>query len=218
MNRNVAIGCAVVFVVLGALIVVAVMQVPKLFNKGAAFVMQKVADETRISALEAAWQPPSPSPDSSWFPETVGAWKLERSEPRPGIPELNIDRPGQHATYRTDLGPIDVDVVLANDLEKDTLITRADTALDEQRQTTSSSGNGNVQISVNSGKSRTATSMGNRKHVRIGGDEHTRFWWVKGTLFIFRARGAADSEVFPEEYLRVISPTTPPAEPKLERQ
>jgi hypothetical protein len=217
MNRNFAIGCGVVLLLLAVGVVALVSQAPKLFHKGAAFVMEAVAEEQRISALEAAWQPPSASPDSSWFPSSVGEWRLERSEPRTGIPELNIERAGQHATYRTSAGPIEVDVVPANDLEQATLLSRAETALENRRQTDASASAGGVQVSVNSGTSRMTTSRGNRKHVKIGGNEHTRFWWVKGMLFIFRARGDADSEIFPEEFLKAMSPTPPPAEAKLER-
>jgi hypothetical protein len=218
MNRNFAIGCVVVLLLLGAVVAVVISQAPKLLKKGTALVMQTMADEARISALEKAWQPPSASPDAAWFPSTIGEGGLERSAPRTGIPELNISRAGQHATYRTGAGPIEVDVVPANDLEKETLLSRAEEALGNRRENDASVNTGGLQVSVHSGTSRVTTSSGNRKHVKIGGNEHTRFWWVKGTLFIFRARGAADSETFPEEYLRSISPATPPpAEPKLER-
>ena len=215
MNRNVAIGCAVVFLLLAAVLVVAVMQVPKLLHKGAALVMQTVADESRLAALEQAWSPPTPTPDGTWFPSTIGEWKLERSEPRTGIPELKIDRAGQHATYRTGAGPIEVDVIPANDLEHETMVSHAEDALKNRQEVNTDVGG--VHVSVNSGGTQWTTTSGNRKHVRIGNEDHTRFWWVKGTLFIFRACGAADSEAFPEEYLRAISPTTPPVEPKLER-
>lgn len=218
MNRNFAIGCGAVIAVIVAFVGVLIPETPKFLEKGKAMVGQAIADEMRIAALEKAWQPPSATVDSQWFPSTVGDWKLERSEPRSGIPELNIDRAGHHATYRTGAGPIEVDIVPANDLEKATLISRAEDALSNRRQTVASTNTGGVEVSVNRGSSRTTTTRGQRTHVKIGGNEHTRFWWVKGTLFIFRARGGADSEVFPEEYLRAISPTTPPAEPKLERQ
>jgi hypothetical protein len=217
MNRKVAIGCVVVIAIIGAIVAAGYLTLPKLIKKGTAMVKQAMAEEQRIGEVEKAWQPPSATPDASWFPSQIGEWKLERSEPRTGIPELKIDRPGQHATYRTGAGPIEVDVIPANDLEKETLLARAETALKEGRQTNQTFGNGNISVSVNSGSSNFTTTMGNRTHVRIGGDEHTRFWWVKGNLFVFRARGAADSETFPEKYLRAISPTQPAEPPQLER-
>ncbi len=217
MNRNFAIGCAGVIVILVIFIGVVILETPRFIEQGKAVVGKALADEMRITALENSWQPPSATPDSQWFPATAGGWRLERSEPRAGIPELNIDRPVQHATYRSSTGPIEVDVLPANELEKTTLIARAGDALERRRESAVATDAGGVKVSVNRGASRLTTTRGNRTHIRIGTTEHTRFWWVKGTLFIFRARGAADSEVFPEEYLRTISPTTPPAEPKLEK-
>lgn len=216
MNRNFAIGCAGVVVIIVIFVGVLILETPRFIEQGKAVIGKALADEMRITALENAWQPPSATPDAQWFPATAGEWRLERSEARAGLPELNIDRPVQHATYRSSLGPIEVDVLPANELEKTTLLARAEEVLDRQRSAGSTSQVGGVQVSVNRGSSRVTTTRGNRTHVKIGPEEHTRFWWVKGTLFIFRARGAADSEIFPEEYLRVISPTTPPAEPKLE--
>ena len=217
MNRNIAIGCAGVVVVLVIFVGVVILETPKFFEQGKALVGRAIADEMRISGIEKAWQPPSPTVDGQWFPSTVGEWRLERSEPRTGLPELGIDRTGQHATYRTSVGPIEVDVLSANELEKPTLIAKAEEALANRSQSVVSTSTGGVQVSVNTGSSRVTTTRGNRTYVKIGSEEHTRFWWVKGTLFIFRARGAADSEIFPEEYLRAIS-SAPTTEPKLERQ
>ncbi|MGB8169926.1 MAG: hypothetical protein WCF18_20655 [Chthoniobacteraceae bacterium] len=218
MNRNFAIGCAGVIVIIVIFVGVVILETPKFLEQGKALVQRTMADELRIAALENSWQPPSATPDSQWFPATAGEWRLERSEPRASLPELNIDRPVQHATYRSSVGPIEVDVLPANDLEKATLIARAEEALANRRTTESIATNGgSVVLNVNRGSSRITTTLGNRTHVKIGSDEHTRFWWLKDTLFIFRARGEADSEVFPEEYLRALSPATVPAEPKLEK-
>lgn len=85
MNRNFAIGCGAVIVVIVAFIGVLILETPKFLEKGKAMVGQAIADEMRIAALEG-WQPPSATVDSQWFPSTVGDWKLERSEPRLGSP------------------------------------------------------------------------------------------------------------------------------------
>lgn len=181
MNRKVAIGCTVVFILAAALIVAGGYYGPKLFKKGMSAVGDAMAESARLGKFEADWQPPSAQMDAGWFPKEVSAWKLVSAEPSPGIAKLNIDRAGQHAVYQSATASVEVDVLAANDLEKDALFKRAQDAL--------SSGSG----------SRMTTTFGNRVHVRVN-DEHTRLWWVKGWLFIFRARGA-DPEKFTEELL-----------------
>jgi hypothetical protein len=216
MNRNFVLGCGGVIVVLVILVGVLILETPKFLEEGKALVKRTIAEEQRIAELEAAWQPPSAAVDGQWLPENVGTWRLERSVPEARIPELNIDRAGQHGSYRSSAGTLEVDIVPASDLEKRTLIERASDALSVQRQVMASQSAG-VEVSINRGAARLTTTRGDRTHLRIGSDEHARFWWVKGWLFIFRARGVADSETFPEEYLRALLPIAPAAEVKVEK-
>ena len=206
MNRNALIGCGGLFLAAVILVGVLILETPKFLDQGKSLLNKIIADEARIAALEADWQPPSAAVDGQWFPVQVAGSRLERSGPTAGIPELDIDRAGQHGSYRSSLGNVEVDIIPANDLEKATLLKRAEDALSRRRDRVATTDAGGVQVSVNRGSSRVSTTRGNRTHVRIGADDHTRFWWVKGTLFIFRARGATDSESFPEEYLRALSP------------
>ena len=182
MNRKVAIGCTVFFI-LAAVVVVAIGYYgPKLMKKGMSAVGDAMAESARLGKFEADWQPPSAQADAGWFPKEVGAWKLVSTEATPGIPKLNIERATQHAVYQSADASVEVDVIAANDLEKDALFKRAQDGLNT------------------GGGSRMTTNFGNRVHVRINGTEHTRLWWVKGWLFIFRSRGE-DSEKFMEELL-----------------
>ncbi len=215
MNRNALIGCGGLFLAAVILVGVLILETPKFLDQGKSLLSKIIADEARIAALEADWQPPSAAVDGQWFPVQVAGSRLERSGPAAGIPELDIDRAGQHGSYRSSLGNVEVDIIPANDLEKATLLKRAEDALGRRRNPEATTDAGGVQVSVNRGSSRVTTTRGNRTHVRMGADDHTRFWWVKGTLFIFRARGAADSETFPEEYLRALSPLS---EAKIEKE
>ncbi len=217
MNRNVVIGCGALFAMAVILTGVLILETPKFLDQGKSFLKKTVADEQRIAALEANWQPPSPTVDGQWFPAVVGEVRLERSEPTAGIPELNIDRPGHHGSYRSSRGNIEVDIIPANDLEKGALIKRAEDALGNRRRAATTDAGG-VSVSMNRSSARLTTSRGNRTNVRIGLDDYTRFWWLKDTLFIFRARGGADSETFPEEYLRALSPAAAAPDGKIEKE
>ena len=218
MNRNVLLGCGGLFLVAVILVGVLILETPKFLEQGKSFVKKTMADEQRIAALEATWQPPSAVVNGQWFPATVGERRLERSEPITGIPELDIDRAGHHGSYRSSRGNVEVDVIPANDLEKATLLKRAEDAISNRRKAAATTDAGGVKVSVNRSAARLITTRGNRTHVRVGVDDHTRFWWVKGALFIFRARGAADSETFPEEYLRALSPSAPAPDGKIEKE
>ncbi|MEA3213266.1 MAG: hypothetical protein QOE70_6323 [Chthoniobacter sp.] len=212
MNRKIVIGCAVVFIMFAILVGVAMVQLPRLFEKGKGWFLATLAEQQRIDKLEAAWKPPSPNVDATWFPAELGEWKLDRSAPIPGVPELDIPRGGYHASYSSSRGSVQVEVVAANDLEKETLLRRAQDALskaaDAEETTTRVGG---VTVTSKNGSSRMTSSMGSRTHVQLKGDEHTRFWWVKGWLFIFRARGAADSETFPQKLLEATGFKAPAA-------
>jgi hypothetical protein len=180
MNRNVAIGCASAFVLFAVVVVGAYFAIPKLVKKGAAAFSEVMAEQTRLAEVEAQWRPPGAAPDAAWFPEAFGDWRRVSVDATTGIPRLNIDRPTQHAVYQSAERTVEVDILAANDLEKDALVQR-------------------VQKALESGSSsRMTTNLGNRVHVRLNGNDHTRLWWVQGWMFVFRAKGADDPLGFAE--------------------
>ena len=170
MNRQAALGCSIALLLLAAAIGAGLYYAPKLWRKGLVAANDALVESGRIGKLEADWQPPSAQAEAGWFPQEVGAWKRVSAEASAGIPALNIERAGHRAVYQSASATVEVDVLAANDLEKEALLKRAQDAL--------SSGSG----------SRMTTTFGHRVHVRVNSD-HTRLWWVKGWLFIFRERG-----------------------------
>lgn len=217
MNRNFAIGCVGVIIVIAALAGVLLFKTPEFLRRSKAVVKRAIVEEMRVTAMENAWTAPSARVDSGWFPPIVGVWKLERAEERTGIPELGIQGTGYYAVYRTSLGPIEVNILPSAGLERPKLLPRVEEVLSHRRVADTTTHVGGVEVRVNRGSSRITTTRGNRTEITLGGEEHTRFWWVKDMLFIFRARGHADSELFPEEFLRALSPPPPRLEPALER-
>ena len=211
MNKALAIGCAVVLLLIGAVVGVAIWQGPKLLAKGKGLVQDAMAKGARISAMENGWQPPSTEPDASWFPDEVGNWKLERSEPTSSARELNIERKGHRATYRSGAGLMEVLVVPANDLEKGEMIDRISNALGSRPDFQSDSHG--VKVSISGGSSSMTTTLGNRTTIQRNG-ERAQFWWIKGWLFIFRPRGEADPEVFSDAYIGGMLPVSPQVESK----
>jgi hypothetical protein len=134
-----------------------------------------------------SWMPISPKPDASWFPAKVGNASLQSSAPFKSLTELNVTREGYGAIYSTGTGRTEISVVAANDLEQETLTARIKAAL--TAGTTS----------------KYESHSGTRHHIRTGGDDHTRIWWVKGWLFIFRDRAGEDPDEFSKEFLRAIA-------------
>jgi hypothetical protein len=191
--KKVAIGCAAVLVLIAIAIGLLIHQAPLWIKKGQSVIGQAMATEMRVSALESDWQPPAATLNDAWFPAAVGEWRLERSEPTNGFPELGLDRAGERAAYRSGAGTLDVMILPVTELERPGVMEKVTTALADGAR------------GANGGTSRTTTTRGNRTHLRFGTDDHTRFWWLKGWLFVFRARGPADREDFPEEFLRSSS-------------
>lgn len=202
--KKVLIGCAGVLVLIAAIVGVAISQAPKLISKGKSLLGEAMAEGMRVSAIENAWQPPTPELSGQWFPGEVGAWRLERSEPASSFPELGLERAGQHAAYRSSQGTLDVTVVPATEIEKPGLLERIEPAI--KRNASGGDAHSFSQMT---------TTTGNLTHFRFGADDHTRLWWLKGWLFIFHNRGPVDSASFPEDFLEASS-AKPPAD-KIEK-
>ena len=194
----------VAFLLLVAIIVFLIVKTPRLLESGKAWVERWIAEEQRVTAFEQEWQPPSAKPDSTWFPATVGERRLERSSPTTGMAEMSLNRAGYSATYRSAAGSVAIDVVPIAETEKSDLLEKARDSIGRRRIEDASLKVGGAEVSFSHGQNRISTGSGNRSHVTIDAVDHVRLWWVNGWLFIFRARGGADSEAFPEEFLRVI--------------
>ena len=184
MNRKLAIGCGVLLLLVAIVIGLCIYAVPKLVRKAKVAIKSSIEESNRLAAIENKWRPPSAAPDASWFPKQVGSWQLTTQEVSTGIPRLNIERGGQYGAYQSGAEVVEVNVLAANDLEKDALFSKAQAAL--------------------SGGTRVSTSSGNRVYVRLNGDDYTRMWWVKNWLFIFHSHGGSDPEAFMEPYMKAM--------------
>jgi hypothetical protein len=213
MNRKVFFGCGGVAAFFAAALVALVFfWAPRLFQKGKGWVATQMAEAQRISAFEQSWQPPSDAPDAQWFPPAVGAWQRGSTSIEPGLPELKIEREAHRASYKNGTDEITVAVVAANDLEKEAIFARAKDALLNEGSTRVTSSSGNVTYSGSSSGSHFTTSTGNRLYVRTNGVNHTRLWWLRGWLFVFRTHGSTDPETFMQQYLAAMQ------KPQLERR
>jgi len=202
MNRNILLGCAVVFVVLvAALVVAAFVLVPNTVSKAKKWFGAQMEGANRRAAIEKAWRPPSATLEASWFPAAVGAWTLTANEDVPGLPELNVDRAGRRGKYRGSKQDIEVTIVPANDLEKDALFSRAKSALESGAPRGLTGIKGSASYRVETRGSHVTTQTPGRLYVCIDGKHHTRLWWVKDFLFIFRTDGPDDPDPFAEQFL-----------------
>lgn len=191
MNKKLATGCGVLLALLAIIVGLGIYAVPKLVRRAKVAVKSNVEESNRLSAIESKWRPPSAAPDASWFPKQVEKWQLTTQEASTGIPTLQIERAGQYGAYRSGAAEvIEVNVLAANDLEKEALFSRAQAALSE--------------------KTRASSSSGNRVYVRLTEDDYTRMWWIKDWLFIFRSHRGADPEAFMEAYMQAMDASGPP--------
>jgi hypothetical protein len=190
MNKKVFAGCCGVLVLAAVLIGVALLWLsPRVVEKGKKFIGTQIVDVSRNSAIEGSWQPPSEKPDARWFPTPIETWTLEVHEEIASVPEIDLDRGGHRAKYRGDKQDIDIIVIAANELEREGIYSRA-----------------RAKLTKNATNQMTSEFSG-RLYVRTGGDNHTRLWWIKGWLFIFRTRGPDDPSSFAQAYLEAMIPT-----------
>lgn len=214
MNRHALLGCGGTFAVLVLLAGLFILETSNFIEtRSTEGERERAAEEERIRAFETGWQPPSAVLNASWFPPNINDRRRERRESARAIPELEIERTGLYAIYRSPLGVMRVNIIPATEDERATIIAKARSALEKR----DSLAQPDATSDRDRGPRRRTTTHDNRTEIRVGG-MHTRFWWLKDWLFIFRARGPADSEKFPEEFLRAISqPATAPTGEKIER-
>jgi len=206
MNRNVLLGCGLVmFAIVAAVAIAAVLFVPRMVGKAKKWVGAQMEEAGRRTAIEKAWRPPSATADSSWFPTKVGSWILTTNEDSPGLPELNVDRAGRRGKYRGEKQDIEVTILPVNDLEKDAIFSRVKTALESggTQVTTGTIGSGSYRVETRG--SHVTTQTPGRLYVCIDGTHHTRLWWVKDFLFIFRTDGPDDPDAFAAEFLSAMT-------------
>lgn len=213
MNKSCAIGCAAILIFFAALAAMLIVKGPAWFASGKGKVMKLIAEEQRISSFESAWAPPSSKLDQQWAPPEIGEWKLKQLETVAGWPDLNVAVPGQRMIYENGEQIIEIGVVAANELEKETLIQRIKEALEAGGRSSRQFGSG---VSVTTSGSRTTTQMGNRIDVKINDTNRTRLWWLKDWLFFYRTQNAEDLGSFAEQYLRAIQAPLPVEAPAVE--
>ena len=189
MNRKILLGCGcLVLIVIGAIAAGIFFAAPRVLQNGTKWFSAAIEESGRRAAVEAAWKEPSLRPDASWFPPVVDGWTLGTSEDFATLPELQLDRPGRRGKYRGEKQDVEVTVVPVSDLELDAIFNRAITTLER------------------AGGNRMTTRTPGRVYVRTNGDTHTRLWWLKDWLFIFRTVGPEDPDAFAEKYLGAMSP------------
>jgi hypothetical protein len=206
MNRNALLGCGLVlFTIVAVIVMVGFVFVPRMVSKGKKWVGAQMEEVQRRSAIEKAWRPPSATPDASWFPAKVGAWTLTANDEISGLPELNIERAGRRGKYRGEKQDIEVTILAANDLEKDAIFSRAKAALEKggTQVTTGTFGSGSYRVETRG--SHVTTQTPGRLYVCTDGIHHTRLWWLKDFLFIFRTDGPDDPDSFAEQFLSAMT-------------
>ena len=189
MNRKVLFGFGCLgLIIIGVIAAVVVFAVPRFFEKGKGWFNTQLEESARRSAMESAWKEPSARPDASWFPAAVDAWTLRTSEDFATLQEMQLDRPGRRGTYRGENQDIEVTVVPVSDLELSEVFARAKSNLESR------------------GGNRMTTQTPGRLYMKLNGNEHTRMWWIKDWLFIFRTTGPEDPDAFAGKYLNAMTP------------
>ena len=205
MNRKFVLGCAgVVLFMIGGIAIGVFVVAPRLMQKGKSWLHAQVESTAHRSAIESAWQPPSPRPDAAWFPAVVEKWELQSSADITNVPDIQLDRPGRRGKYRGEKQDIEVTVIPVSDLELDGILSRAASMLAEQGKRVIAKGSENGSFRIETGGSQMTTRTPGRLYVRLGGDSRTRLWWIKDWLFMFRTVGPEDPDEFSEKYLEAM--------------
>ena len=207
MNRKVLLGCGSLILLVIAVIAIGIFVVaPRMMEKGKGWLSAQMEESKHRTAIESAWQPPSQRPDASWFPTVVEKWTLRTSTDISTVPELQLDRPGRRGTYRGEKQDVEVIVIPVNDLERDGIFDRAAATLSEQSKRVFKGNTEHGSIRIETGGSQVTTRTPGRLYLRLNGDDHTRLWWIKDWLFVFRTVGPDDSDFFAEKYLEAMRP------------
>ncbi len=206
MNKKFAGGCCgIIALAIVAVIVFGLFNVRHAVQRSKSWIGAQIDDAKHRSAVESAWQPPTAKPDALWFPAAVDRWTLSISEDIAAVPDLQLDRAGRRGKYRGEKQDIEVIVVPVSGPELDDIFNRAPSLLAEssKRVIAGNSANGSYKIAVSS--SQISTRTPGRLSVQINGDEHSRLWWIKDWLFIFRTTGPEDPDAFADRFIETMS-------------
>ncbi len=175
--------------VIGVIAIGVFVVAPRVVEKGKGWLNTQIDESKRRNAIESGWQPPGERPDANWFPVAVDKWTLGVSESISTVPEILLDRPGRRANYRGEKQDCEVIVIPVSDLELQSVFDRAASAL-----------------RTDTGGSQMTTRTPGRLYVRTHGDRHTRLWWIRDWLFIFRTVGPEEPDAFAEKFLETMRP------------
>ena len=207
MNRKSCFGCGcLVLLIIGAIAIGIFVVAPRVMEKGAVFAGEMIESSKHRAAVESTWQPPSERPDASWFPAAVEKGTLRTSADISTVPELQLDRPGRRGTYRGEKQDIEVIVIPVSDLEREGILDKAASTLADESRHVIKGNTANSSFRISTNTSRVTMRTPGRLYVRLNGDDHTRLWWIKDWLFIFRTTGPEDPDAFAEKYLEAMQP------------
>ena len=178
--KKVAIGCAVLFVLLIAAAAVFLMP---MFSAGKDMIQTEMAR----AAMVQKWVPPEGGLDAKALaPEAVAEFKVLTADTDAEISEFGIDFPGIHATYQSTSGTVQVYVYQASFSEKKTIFQDVDDA-------------------PRGGGSAMFTKMPYRCYLWRSDIGQDHVYWANGWLFVFRSVDAEDSEPFVKAYFEATS-------------
>jgi hypothetical protein len=99
-----------------------------------------------------------------------------------------------------------VTILPVNDLEKDAIFQSRQERVESGGTQVTTGTKGSVSYRVESRGSHVATQTPGRLYVCLDGKHHTRLWWVKDFLFVFRTDGTDDPDAFAEQFLSAMVP------------
>ena len=207
MNRKFVLGCGgLALLVIGVIALGVFVVAPRMVQKGKGWLNAQVENTARRSAIESTWQPPGQRPDAGWFPAVVEKWTLQSSADITTVPELQLDRPGRRGKYRGEKQDLEVIVVPVAAEERESVFDRAESALSAKDKHVVAQTTGNPSFKIESGRSHVMTRTESRFYIKLNGDEHTRLWWLKDWLLVFRTTGPEDPDAFADKYLEAMQP------------
>lgn len=103
------IGCGVIILLIFGVAVAAYYFLPGVIKKGWDAANEMIAAEEERQRLAIGWNAPADdAAPTDVFPETLDAYKRTSADNSNGIPALEIDKPGRHATYEAGTSRVDV--------------------------------------------------------------------------------------------------------------
>jgi hypothetical protein len=146
------------------------------------------------------WKPPPADAGADrLFPAAVAGYRLERSDDKADVPDLNVSAPGWHAVYRGPAGAVDLFAYRATRLEKEALLRRATEALNAKGMPRLFTGGANLRGSAQD----TFLSYDLGPAPPEPGQSGT-FWWQEGWLFLARSPDRDEPAALLRAYLAEV--------------